>query len=42
MDYVIQMTVAYSIDYWSDGISCFFFRIMLFLNNAVKELSARH
>lgn len=42
MDYVIEMAVADRIYDRSNGISGFFLRVVLFLDNAVKELSSRH
>ena len=42
MDYVVKMAVADGIYDGSDGISCFFLGLVLFLDNAVKELSSRH
>ena len=42
MDYVVKMAVADGIYDGSDGISCFFLGVVLFLDNAVKELASRH
>ena len=42
MNYIVKMAVANGINYRSDCVSSFLFRIVFFFDNSVKELASRH